>query len=142
MFIFSPPTLVNHKERTRELGLSEIHKVHGKIHNASNKYTCFQKMVLLLQLFRKLQSTKPFSKSQKNSIRKTILCIYLRQKAQEREKESCKKRKNGRRCIAEGTGLEAFKTRRPLRTCSLTKWQNNETKHQPMTTKQTLRSGN
>ena len=52
MFIFGPLTLANHKERTRELGLSEIHgarKGLGRLHETSNKYTYFQKIVLLFQ---------------------------------------------------------------------------------------------
>ena len=52
VFIFGLPTLVNHKERTRELSLSEIHgdrKGLVRLHETSNKYTCFQKIVLLFQ---------------------------------------------------------------------------------------------
>ena len=52
MFIFGLPTLVNHKEKTRELGLSEIHKARkgpGRLHETSDKYTYFQKVVLLFK---------------------------------------------------------------------------------------------
>ena len=52
VFIFGMPTLVNHKERTRELGLSEIHRARkgpGRLHETSDKYTCFRKIVLLFQ---------------------------------------------------------------------------------------------
>ena len=50
VFIFCLPTLVNHKEKTRELSLLEIHgawKGLRKLHETSDKYTCFQKIVLL-----------------------------------------------------------------------------------------------
>ena len=50
VFIFGLPTLVNHKERTRELGLSEIHgarKGPRRLQETSDKYTYFQKIVLL-----------------------------------------------------------------------------------------------
>ena len=52
VFIFGLPTLVNHKERTRELGLSEIHRARkglGRLHETSDKHTCFQKIGLLFQ---------------------------------------------------------------------------------------------
>ena len=52
VFIFGLPTLLNHKERIRELGLSEIHgarKGPGSLHETSHKYTYFQKIVLLFQ---------------------------------------------------------------------------------------------
>ena len=52
VFIFGLPTIVNHKERTRELGLSEIHRAWkgpGRLHETSDKYTCFKKIVLLFQ---------------------------------------------------------------------------------------------
>ena len=49
VFIFGLPTLINHKERTKELGLSEIHGSRpGRLHETSNKYTCFQMIVLLV----------------------------------------------------------------------------------------------
>ena len=84
MFIFGLPTLVNHKERTEELGLLEIHRARkgpGRLHETSDKYACFQKIVLLFQritvilenynqqnrslYLRKLQSAKPLSTPQK-----------------------------------------------------------------------------
>ena len=52
MFIFGLPTIINPKERTRDLGLSEIHgawKGPERLHETSDKYTCFQKIVLLFQ---------------------------------------------------------------------------------------------
>ena len=52
VFIFGLPTLVNHKERTRELSLSEIHgarKSPGRLHETLDKYMCFQKIILLFQ---------------------------------------------------------------------------------------------
>ena len=52
VFIFGLPTLVNHKKRTREHGLSEIHEARkgpGRLHETSDKYTCFQKIVLLFR---------------------------------------------------------------------------------------------
>ena len=110
VFIFDLPTLINHKERTRELGSSEIHRARkgpGRLHETSDKYTCFQKIVLLFQRItvslenynqqnrslhlRKLQSAKPFSTSQKITIGNN----HSRQKPQEREKWSWKKRKEG-----------------------------------------------
>ena len=84
VFIFSLPTLVNHKERARELGLSEIHgarKGPRRLYKTSDKYTCFQKIVLLFKRITvipenynqqnrslhltKLQSAKSFSTSKK-----------------------------------------------------------------------------
>ena len=50
VFIFGLPTLVNHKERTRALGLSKIHGARngpGRLHETLDKYTYFQKIVLL-----------------------------------------------------------------------------------------------
>ena len=44
VFIFGLPTLVNHKERTRKLGLLEIHGARTgprRLHETSDKYTCF-----------------------------------------------------------------------------------------------------
>ena len=89
MFIFSLPTLVNHKERTRELSLLEIHEARkgpGRLHETLDEYACFQKIVLLFQRIivilenynqqnrslysRKLQSAKLFSTSQKITISK------------------------------------------------------------------------
>ena len=88
-FIFCLPTLISHKERTRELSLSEIHRTRkglGRFHETSNKYTCFQKIVLLFQriafilenynqqnrslYLKKLQSAKPLPTSQKITTRK------------------------------------------------------------------------
>ena len=82
VFIFGLSTLVNHKERTRELGLSKIHRAWKgprRLHETSNKYTCFQKVILLFKRItvipksynqqnhslhlRKLQSAKPLSTS-------------------------------------------------------------------------------
>ena len=92
VFIFGLPTLVYHKERTGELDLSEIHgarKGLGRLHETSDKYTCFQKILLLFQRItvisknynqinrslhlRKLQLAKPFSTSQKIPIGKQPL---------------------------------------------------------------------
>ena len=115
LFIFDLPTLANHKEIIRKLGLSEIHgaqKGPGRLHETSDKYTYFQKVVLLFQIIivipenynqqncslhlKKLQSAKPFSTSQKI----TTSNNHSRKKPQEREKRSQKKRKEGRRGIA------------------------------------------
>ena len=52
MFIFGLPALINHKERTKEIGLSEIHRARkgpGRLHETLDKYTYFQKIVLLFQ---------------------------------------------------------------------------------------------
>ena len=101
MFILGLPTLVNHKERTREFSLIEIHgarKGPGRLHETSDKYACFQKIVLLFQRItvilenynqqnhslysRKLQLAKPFSTSQKLQSANS----HSRQTPQEREK--------------------------------------------------------
>ena len=52
MFIFGMPTLINHKQKTKELGLLETHgawKGPGRLHETSDKYKYFQKIVLLFQ---------------------------------------------------------------------------------------------
>ena len=120
MFIFSLPTLVNHKERTRELSLSEIHgarKGLGRLHETSDKYTCFQKIVLLFQRtivtpenynqqnfslhLKKLQSVKLLSTSQKITINKQP----LKAKTIRKRKGKPKKEKRGeeRHNIKSGT---------------------------------------
>ena len=122
MFIFGLPTLVNHKERTRELGLSEIHgarKGPERLHETSEKYTCFQNIVLLFKRItvipenynqqnrslysKKLQSTKPLSIFQKITISKIVLYIsknYNQQtsiqgKNHKKEKRKPEKEKRG-----------------------------------------------
>ena len=53
VFIFNLPTLVNHKERTKEFVLSEIHgaqKGPRRLNKTSDKYTYFQKIVLFQRI--------------------------------------------------------------------------------------------
>ena len=101
MFIFGLPTLVNHKERIRELGLSEIHgasKGPGSLHETSDKHMCFQKIVLFFpenySYSRKLQSAKSFSTSQKITISKIVLYISENYNQQQpRKAKTIRKRK-------------------------------------------------
>ena len=102
VFIFGLPTLVNHKERSRELGLSEIHRARkglGRLHETSDKYTCFHKIVLLFQRIIVI----PENYNQQNRslhLRKLQSANnHLRQKPPEKEKGSRKKRKEERRGI-------------------------------------------
>ena len=102
MFIFGLPTLLNHKERTRELDLLEIHiawKGPIRLHETSDKYTCFQKIVLL---FKRI-TVIPEDYNQQNRslhLRKLQLANnHSRKKPQEREKGSRKKIKEGKRGV-------------------------------------------
>ena len=107
---------------------------------------------------------QPFSTSQKITIIKHLVKAKTTRK---RKRKRRRRRKEGRRGIVEGTGLKAFKARRPLQALPLTqihqmaglgnnvtpttsgtreqcnsyKGQNDETKRRPTTTKQTPRSG-
>ena len=99
MFIFGLPTLVNHNERTRELGLLEIQvarKGPRRLHETSDKYTCFQKIVLLFKRIKVI----PEDYNQQNRslyLRKLQLANnHSRKKPQEREKGSRKKKKKKR----------------------------------------------
>ena len=102
MFIFGLPTLVNHKERTRELDLSEIHKASkglGRLHETSDKYTCFQKIVLLFQRI----TVIPENYNQQNRslyLRKLQPTTATQGKNHKKEKRDEKKGKEGRRGIA------------------------------------------
>ena len=79
MFIFGLPTLVNHKERTRELGLSEIHRARKgprRLHETSDKYTCFQKIVLLFQRIRVILEN--YNKKNHSCYNKKNCSLHLR----------------------------------------------------------------
>ena len=125
MFIFGLPTLLNHKEKTRKLVLSEIHgarKGPGRLHETSDKYKCFQKIVLLFQKItvipenynqqncslhlKKLQSAKLLSTSQKITISKTVPYIsenYNQQIATQGKNHKKEKWEAGKREKSGGT---------------------------------------
>ena len=99
MFIFGLRTLINHKERTKELGLSEIHEARkgpGRLHETSDKYIyVFLKDCTFISenysYSRKLQSVKPFSKSQKI----TTSNSHSRKKNTRKRKGKSEKEKRG-----------------------------------------------
>ena len=120
VFIFGLPTLINHKERAKELGLSKIHgarKGPGRLHETSDKYKCFQKIILLFYRIivisenynqqnrslhlRKLQLAKSFSTTQKIIISKqSFKAKTTRKRKGKPEKE---KRGEERYSIKKGT---------------------------------------
>ena len=96
MFIFGLPTLVYHKERTRELGLLEIHgarKGLGRLHETLDKYTYFQKIVLLFQRI----TVTPENYNQQNRslhLRKLQLATTTQGKNHKKEKREAGKKGN------------------------------------------------
>ena len=124
----------------------------------------FQKTVLLLQLSHKITINKAVLYISENYNRQTPSQGENHKKEKKKNKE---KEKIGEERYSKRNGLEAFKARRPLQASPLTqihkmvglgnnatpitsgtrkqcnpnKWQNDETKHRPTTTKQSSHSG-
>ena len=89
MFIFGLPTLANHKERTRELGLSEIHgarKGLGRLHETLDKYISKR----LYFYFKELQLF------QKITIKKTVLYILENYNQQQPLKAKTTRKRKGK----------------------------------------------
>ena len=98
MFIFVLPTLINHKERIKELGLSEIHEARKgpeRLHETSKKSTCFQKIVLLFQRITVISESYNKKNRSLHLIKLKSANSHSRQKPPEREKGSRKREKRG-----------------------------------------------
>ena len=107
------------KKKRKEIARSSISRSSDKSHSTNTNV--FQKILLSFQgsynhlrrlqnpslHLRKLQSAKPFPTSADHN-RPTLVKVKNYKKKKKKKKKKEKEKKNGRRGIAEGTGLEAF----------------------------------